>query len=184
MPMRVANKTPLKGERLVIVIEEAGRMTANGRTVKIGGQIAKLLVHLADRSPRVCTQEQIMVAVSPDIRDTDDIDISLIKVLVSKARKTLEVLTDMMVIETVRGVGYRIPNYVEIRTNINSGERISVPDDVFAMLVNLAFEANKSLDAVVRECLIEGGKIVQHKVMKEIAERDGDINELLDDPWK
>lgn len=183
MSMRIAKRTPVQGEQLVIVVEESGRVTCGTKSVRMTPGQIKLFIHMADRSPRICTREQIMVAIRPPSRHDEEIEVDSVKVLVSKLRNVLDHVTDMEVIETVRGVGYRIPNYVEVRTNVNEGENIRIPSDVFAMLINLAFEAKKPLQDTIREVLIEGGKLVQERVNKEIDENLLGNESFKDDPW-
>lgn len=177
MPLRIAKRTPLDGEVLKLVVEETGRVTGSGKTVHLTPQETKLVVHMADRSPRTCTREQLIMVVRPPSHRDEAVDLDLIKVLVSRIREKLKVITDLEVIETVRGVGYRIPNYVEISTNMIEGETIRVPADVFAMLVSLTFDAGEDLDKVIRRVLVAGGKKVQQELANEKKE------ETDDDPW-
>ncbi len=181
MALRISKRKPIKGEKVSVIVEESGRITLSGKSVRLTPQMTKMFVHLCDRSPRICTQEQLLVAIRPPTRHDDQVDVNIIKTMISKLRERISYLTDLEIIETVRGVGYRIPNYVEMHTNVNDGETMRIPSDVFAMLVNLAFEARKPFDEVVREVLVEGGKAVQKRVMAEMDDEEPET--FLDDPW-
>lgn len=184
MALRIAKRKPIKGEKVSIIIEESGRITFSGKAIRLTPQMTKMLVHLCDRSPRICTQEQLLVAIRPPTRHDDQVDVNVVKTMISKLRERLLFLTDLEIVETVRGVGYRVPNYVEMHTNVHDGEVIRIPSDIFAMLTNLTFEARKPFDQVVREVLIEGGKTVQRRALAAMSELPKDDETFIEeDPW-
>ena len=183
MPLRIAKRKPLKGEKLVIIAEETGRLTCGDASVRLPPQMLKMFVHLADRSPRIVTREQILILTRPPANKDEEVDVNIVKTLVSNLRGRLNYLTDLEVVETVRGVGYRIPNYVEVHTNVNEGETLRIPGDVFGMLVNLAFELGQPFDKVVRDVLVEGGRVLQKRVLSEMAKDPDPPESFVEDPW-
>ncbi|MEO1208406.1 MAG: helix-turn-helix domain-containing protein [Cyanobacteria bacterium J06638_20] len=185
MTMRIASRKPTNGQKIKLVVEDTGKVTGMGKTTRLTFQEARMLIHMADRSPRTCTPEQIMVAVKPPSKEDDLINIEQAKVLVSKTRQKLRKITDMEIIETVRGLGYRIPNYIEVMTNIKGGETLRIQSDIFAMLVSLSFEAKEPLEDVVREVLMIGGREKKLRVLRKIAEEEKHMDDFQEeDAWE
>ena len=136
---------------------------------------------MGDRTPRVCTPEQLLVAIRPPTRHDELINLDHPKVLISKVRRSLQLLTDLEVIETGRSVGYRVPNYVEIMTDIESGEKVRIDSEQFAGLVHLSFISNSNIATIIERVITAGGKIVEAEIMKDIKETDGGAGEV--DAW-
>ena len=106
MAMRLAARKPLVGESVSFIVEEDGKVTHRGKEVKLTQAMAKLLIHMADRKPRTVTMEQLAVVFKMQ-GSRAEVDPTSAKVHISRIRAALRKLTDIEVIETVRGVGYR-----------------------------------------------------------------------------
>ena len=178
MVMRVAARKPLMGESVNFIVEEDGKVTHKGKSVKLTQAMAKLFIFMADRKPRTCTLEQMAVVYKMQGSQAEP-DPAGAKVHVSRIRAALKTLTDIEVIETVRGVGYRIPGYVEVHTTLVDGELFRLKSDMLPALTDLAYGAQLSMQEAFERVVIEGLRACRRKYIDKNLMGEGD--ELLDD---